>query len=562
MPGYFHSVRLDESKCEGCTNCIKSCPTEAIRVRDGKAQIIEQRCIDCGECIRNCPNQAKVAVTDDLEDLERFQYTIALPAPAFYGQFDEGVFPGDVFTALIEMGFDGVFEVAVGAEAVTLALRDVIQSGEINRPLISSACPAILRLIQIRFPDLLQHVVPLETPMEIAARLAKEEICAKMGLEESSVGAFFLSPCPAKVTAVKEPLGSRRSYVDGVIGISALYGEVCKRIKRGEQAFQRATPLGIQWGYAGGENRAVGLGSLMAVDGIHSAISILDGIQKSELNGVQYVECQACVGGCMGGALTIQNPFVARARIETMLQQIQASGVRDLSIEDETVADLLRQGFFDQTEPLCPRPAMRLDDDVAKAIAKMTRLEELVEELPGFDCGSCGSPTCRALAEDIVQGLASRTDCFFKLREKVSLLAEQMVEIAQTLPPIMGAKGGLRVPGSILLRHVVEELDLEVVTGEASLDSHMITGAYSSDLLSDVMANADEGSVWVTIQIHQNIVAVAVVAALNAVIITGGRKPEATTVTRAQEQDVPILTSNASSYDVAGRLYSMLSRRQ
>ena len=560
MPGYFHSVRLDESKCEGCTNCIKSCPTEAIRVRDGKAQIIEKRCIDCGECIRHCPNQAKIAVTDDLDDLDRFQYTVALPAPAFCGQFDERASPDAVFAALIEMGFDGVFEVAVGAEAVTLALRDVIQSGELSRPLISSACPAILRLIQIRFPDLLQHVVPLETPMEISARLAKKEICAKTGLDESSVGAFFISPCPAKVTAVKEPLGNRGSYVDGVIGISQVYGEVSKRIKPGEQVLQRATPLGMQWGYAGGENRAVGLRSLMAVDGIHSAISILEGIQNGELNGVQYVECQACVGGCMGGALTIQNPFVARARTETALQEIQASGVRDLSIKEETVADLMRQGFFDQMEPLCPRPAMRLDDDVEKAIAKMQCLEELVEELPGFDCGSCGSPTCRALAEDIVQGVASKTDCFFKLREKVSLLAEQMVAIAQTLPPIMGAKGGTRVPVSVALRDVVEELNLEVVTGEASLDSNVITGAYISDLLSDVMANADEGSVWVTIQIHQNIVAVAVVAALNAVIIAGGRRPEAATITRAHEQGVPILTSSASAYDISGRLYSMLSR--
>lgn len=59
--GFFHSVRLDESKCMGCTNCIKRCPTGAIRVRRGKAYIISERCIDCGECIRICPHHAKYA---------------------------------------------------------------------------------------------------------------------------------------------------------------------------------------------------------------------------------------------------------------------------------------------------------------------------------------------------------------------------------------------------------------------------------------------------------------------------------------------------------------------
>ncbi|MDK2889257.1 MAG: hypothetical protein PWP72_2135, partial [Thermoanaerobacter sp.] len=74
---------MDEEKCRGCTNCIKHCPTEAIRVRKGRARIIEERCIDCGECIRVCPNQAKLAITDSLEKLKDFKYTIALPAPSF-----------------------------------------------------------------------------------------------------------------------------------------------------------------------------------------------------------------------------------------------------------------------------------------------------------------------------------------------------------------------------------------------------------------------------------------------------------------------------------------------
>ena len=90
MQQYFHSVTLDRENCKGCTNCIKRCPTEAIRVRDGRARIIEERCIDCGECIRICPNRAKLAITDPLVRLGDYKYTVALPAPSLYAQFGPG----------------------------------------------------------------------------------------------------------------------------------------------------------------------------------------------------------------------------------------------------------------------------------------------------------------------------------------------------------------------------------------------------------------------------------------------------------------------------------------
>ena len=83
----FHSVRLNKELCKGCTNCLMHCPTEAIRVRNGRAHILDERCIDCGECIRICDYHAKVAAIDTLEDIKRFKYRIALPAPTLYGQF-------------------------------------------------------------------------------------------------------------------------------------------------------------------------------------------------------------------------------------------------------------------------------------------------------------------------------------------------------------------------------------------------------------------------------------------------------------------------------------------
>ena len=82
MEGYKHSVFLETEKCKGCTNCLKRCPTEAIRIRDGHAVINPDDCIDCGECIRVCEQKAKRAVYEKLEDLDSSKYLIALPAPS------------------------------------------------------------------------------------------------------------------------------------------------------------------------------------------------------------------------------------------------------------------------------------------------------------------------------------------------------------------------------------------------------------------------------------------------------------------------------------------------
>ena len=106
-----HSVTLELSKCKGCTNCIKRCPTEAIRVRDGHAIIKDDKCIDCGECIRLCPYQAKKATYDKLEDFAGYKYKIALPAPAFYGQFNDLDDVDYILTALLECGFDAAYSI-------------------------------------------------------------------------------------------------------------------------------------------------------------------------------------------------------------------------------------------------------------------------------------------------------------------------------------------------------------------------------------------------------------------------------------------------------------------
>ena len=120
---YKHSVSLDSNKCKGCTTCLKRCPTEAIRIRNGHAVINSSLCIDCGECIKVCQYKAKKATHDDLSVLKNFKYTVALPAPSLYGQFDNLDNIGYVIKGLLDLGFDDVFEVACAAELVSAYTR-------------------------------------------------------------------------------------------------------------------------------------------------------------------------------------------------------------------------------------------------------------------------------------------------------------------------------------------------------------------------------------------------------------------------------------------------------
>lgn len=178
----FHSVTLDSDKCRGCINCVKRCPTEAIRVKNGKAFIISDRCIDCGECIRICPHHAKKAVYDKMSELDRFEYRVALPAPSLYAQFNNLESIDYVLDGLKKIGFDDVFEVAGAAELVSEMTRDMMKSGDFPRPLISNACPAIVKLVKVRFPKLLPHLHNVLPPVEVAAKLARARAERETGL--------------------------------------------------------------------------------------------------------------------------------------------------------------------------------------------------------------------------------------------------------------------------------------------------------------------------------------------------------------------------------------------
>ncbi|WP_319416572.1 [Fe-Fe] hydrogenase large subunit C-terminal domain-containing protein [Marispirochaeta aestuarii] len=409
-----HSVMLLEERCKGCTLCVTRCPTEAIRVRGGKAFIITERCIDCGECIRVCPHHAKSVRSDALEAALVLETPVAMVAPSFYGQFKSAIPVEDLLGALKSLGFAGVEEVALGAEIVTEATARILEGEDAPRPLISSSCPAVVRLVEVRFPALLSSLVPLPSPMEVTARLIKRHY-------GESASPVFITPCPAKITDSRHPLFASASSVAAAVPVRDLFAAVVKAVGRG-RVDSTAGKTGILWGRSGGESRSVAPGEGIAVDGIRNVSLLLEKIDSGNSEGISFIEAMACPGGCVGGALQVENPFMARSRLAARAEQAG----RESSEASRTEK---REVLLDTRVMTRENRVMALDADPARALEKLERLEALTEDLPALDCGSCGAPNCRALAEDIVQGRGKETDCVFVLRSKIRKLTEEMIAL-------------------------------------------------------------------------------------------------------------------------------------
>lgn len=427
MDKFYHSVRLNQELCMGCINCIKRCPTQAIRVRNRKAQINSKFCIDCGECIRVCPHHAKTVLYDPLDSLRQYEYTVALPAPSLYSQFNNLDDVNIVLNGLIRMGFDDVIEVGAAAEMVSEATREYIARNYKGTPFISTACPSVVRLIRVKFPNLIANLLPLKPPIEVAAHIAVKKAMEKTGLPREQIGIFFISPCPSKVTYVKSPLGTKRSEVDRVLAIKDVYPPLIsymQTVTANAPDRMTAGKIGVGWGRRSGEASGLFTESYLAADGIENVIRVLEDMEDQKFSNLKFVELNACSGGCVGGVLTVENPYVAEVKLKWLHKYMPVTK----SHLDETVRETV-----DWDQPVKFEPVFNLGDTLAESFSRFNQVERICKKLPGLDCGSCGAPTCKALAEDIVRGEAEEKDCIYFLRENLHKMSEEVTLMADCL---------------------------------------------------------------------------------------------------------------------------------
>jgi iron only hydrogenase large subunit-like protein len=418
---FIHSIRVDEIKCIGCVACMKVCPTKAIRLRDRKARINYERCIDCGGCLRICPHNAVIPVTTSPSDLHRFKFKIALPSPVVYSQFGETVMPNEILAILKDIGFDHVYDEALVCEMISIAIEEYLDENKSPRPIISSTCPVVVRLIQRLFPTLCKNILPLEPPREIAAKNLRSEVMKERNIAPEQIGIIDITPCSAKMVSISHPETMEKSHLDGAIPIRDIYNRVMMRLKRSMpmvmmQTQTRISGIGIGWAIEGGEIRGLKYTNSVSVSGVLNTIRILQDVESGKLKNIEYLECLICPDGCIGGPLTVENRFIAKSNVLRLIRQF--GGKKRVNVD--MVRKLYREEFFSFEWAVEPKSFPPLDKDRNIAIQKLKLKEELIKKLPGTDCGVCGAPDCVTLAEDIVRGEAKIENCIYMNQESSS----------------------------------------------------------------------------------------------------------------------------------------------
>ena len=422
---FFHALTLDEDACIGCSHCMKACPTEALRVRDGKAMLYPDRCIDCGNCFKVCPTKAIYIQQDDFESIFNYPCRVALVPSVFMGQFPNDVTVSRIYQILKEIGFTHVIETEATVPIYTEAKNRYAAEHPDIRPLISTFCPAIVRLIQVKFPGLVDNLIPIKAPIDLTAMFIRRKLLKDEEWNREDIGIFYITPCAAKIAAVKSPVGEEKSVVDGVINMDALFNRVFKRIKEQGKGFKEVKlPVSqlsadsVLTSLTNGERRLSNAKHSYSIDEIHNVIEFLEKVENDEIEDVDFLELRACDQSCPGGILTCDNRFLMCERIFARARKVADRERRGEQAKDHEVEG--ERNYLNNNAKvgvIKPRSMLVLDDDITKALEKMKHINELRAKLPQKDCGVCGAPTCDALARDIVMGEAHIEDCIFMKHE-------------------------------------------------------------------------------------------------------------------------------------------------
>jgi len=395
------------------------CQTQAIRVRNGKATIIANRCVDCGECYKACPVGAIGVEQDDLKMIFGFPVRVILIPSVLIGQFSHKIPSSRIYQALKEIGFTHVYHVENTVDMVLDAYGKYKSRTKI-RPLISSFCPAIVRLIQVRFPSLVDNLMKVNPPIDMSAYYYKEKLKAE-GIPEENIGLFYATPCAAKIAAIKSPVGETKSAISGVINMDFLYNKIYQYLQKSNSETELPitddliSSRAILWSLTRGEAFHSEKRTL-AIDGINNVREILESVENDKLNSVDFLELRACDEGCAGGILMTGNRFLTVERLRKLASDYaleEKDSIRKLA--DGSV-NIEKHSFLGNIEP---RNIEKLDEELSVAMKKMEKKSRIMNLLPGFDCGACGAPECETLAEDIAQGNARISQCIFMQQQMI-----------------------------------------------------------------------------------------------------------------------------------------------
>jgi two-component system NtrC family sensor kinase len=417
--------------CKKCYSCVRSCPTKALQVKGGQAEIIEEFCISCGWCVNVCSQHAK-RVRSSLDDVRGMLAgpgrTYALLAPSFPAAFLNTA-PGRLVGALKAAGFADVFEVAFGADLVSYEYNRRFRAIVDRAPedfLISSPCPAVVQYVERVVPELAPHLAPVVSPMEATARVVRSKVDPEAKL-------VFIGPCVAKKVE-----GWRSGAVQAVL----TFGELEELFAEKGIAAAHAAPadfhppranLGRIYPVTGGLLKAASIDAdilespVYVVEGAERVMDILGVLSHRVRTGLRVnyrlfdlLFCEGCIGGpVMMNDLT----FYERKKyvVQYMASRPFSRNIEEWAEEHAEYLDVdLSTGFH----PVVREQVAAPEEEIRRILAQTGKLKHEDE----LNCGACGYPSCREKALAVSRGKAEVEMCLPYLIARVETAMKDLKE--------------------------------------------------------------------------------------------------------------------------------------
>ncbi len=399
-------IRLTEKNCQDCYKCIRNCLTKAIRFSDGHAEILPEECIDCGECVVACPRRGNF-VENDLalvqKQLRAGRRLVASIDPSFIAEFDVSCVE-DLDAALKQLGFEAAEEMAVGAEIVSREYERIMREGELN-VLISSVCPSINLLIRKFYPDMLKYLAPVASPLQVH--------CRRLRRQYPDAFLVYIGPCYARKREAHET-----GCCDAVMMFSDLKqwlherGVHCVNSHTHTQRGIRARRYPRQDGIVKSMSRVPGW-NRVSIDGVGDCIAALEEMRQRGADKV-FLEMTACEGSCVNGPAIRSNRY--ENRIHGTVAVNSYAGEYDFGVEEP---GSIRVCFT-------PDPVERRhppEEEVERVLEKLNKATAHT----ALNCGCCGYPTCREMAQALCLGKAELDMCLPYLHEKAERHSREVV---------------------------------------------------------------------------------------------------------------------------------------
>lgn len=407
-----------DARCKNCYKCLRECPVKAIAVINHQAKIIDERCILCGTCINVCPQNAKIVHSETdivLDLLKSGSKVVASVAPSIISSFNIDDF-SLIKIALGKLGFYDCEETAVGAKKVVKKYQELLQDKKYKN-LITSSCPAINRLIQLYYPDALQYLARVDSPMIAHAKLLK--------LKYPDAKIVFIGPCIAK---------KREAQESGLIDATLTFEDLSdlfngKNIKLDELVHlndkiclsdNRAKYFPISGGVIKSFEKLPEGYQYVAVDGIKRCMSVLENIDSMEN---MFLEFNACEGACINGPCSLNNSNIIKAN--NSIEDYVSKSLNIKSPIDEVAefdnANINIGAVYPKLES---RNNPATEKEIKEILAKTGKLKPEDE----LNCGACGYSTCREKAWAVLNGYAEVDMCLPYMRERAESMSFEIIQ--------------------------------------------------------------------------------------------------------------------------------------